>query len=492
LILKTFHDFGLSPDVLKAVEGMGFDQPTPIQEKTIPLALDGQDVLGQAQTGTGKTAAFGIPLVEKVSLDSDGIQGLVITPTRELAMQVAAALHRLGKVKRVRTLAVYGGQEIDKQIRSLKKRPHIVVGTPGRLQDHLRRRTIRLNDLRMVAIDEADEMLQMGFIEEIEAILAQAPDIRQTLLFSATMPPAIKTLAEKFMTQPVHVKVKAKEETIPSIEQYYIELHPKQKFDALCRLIETQAPELAMIFARTKKRVDEVAEGLNKRGYHAEGLHGDLSQARRTAVMQRFKQGMISILVATDVAARGLDISGVTHVYNFDIPQEAENYVHRIGRTGRAGKSGVATTFVTRREMDHLRMIEQVIRRKMTRAEIPTIKDALREQQRIAVEQLAKVVDGQTDSDYATWANHLLDKHDPVTVVAAALKLLTKEPNTTPVQISEDGGGFFPNKKGIRGKGGSRGGDWSKGKPHRQNRSASKGKTFVATKKKGKNHRVDV
>ncbi|MFC7439727.1 DEAD/DEAH box helicase [Laceyella putida] len=485
--MKTFQDFGLSPELLKAVEQMGFDQPTPIQGKTIPLALEGHDVLGQAQTGTGKTVAFGIPLVEKVSLDSDEIQGLVITPTRELAMQVAGELQRLGKTKRVRILAVYGGQEIDKQIRSLKKHPHIVVGTPGRLQDHLRRRTIRLDDLRMVAIDEADEMLQMGFIEEIEAIMAQAPETRQTLLFSATMPPAIKALAEAFMIEPVHVKMKAKEETIPSIEQYYIEMQPKQKFDALCRMIETQAPGLAIIFARTKKRVDEITEGLNKRGYHAEGLHGDLSQARRTAVMGRFKQGTISILVATDVAARGLDITGVTHVYNYDIPQEAESYVHRIGRTGRAGKSGVATTFVTRREMDHLRMIEQVIRRKMARTTIPTIQDALREQQRMAVDQLVSVVNEQSVGEYASWAHRLLSEHDAVAVVAAALKLLTKEPDTTPVQIAEDGGDFFPKKKGFgRGKGGSRGGERGKGKPRRQERPASKGKPFSSNKKKGK------
>lgn len=485
--MKTFEDFGLSPELLKAVEQVGFDRPTPIQEKTIPLLLDGHDVLGQAQTGTGKTAAFGIPLLEKVSLDSDQIQGLVITPTRELAMQVAGELQRLGKAKHVRTLAIYGGQEIDKQIRALKKHPHLVVGTPGRLQDHLRRRTIRLAGLRMVAIDEADEMLQMGFIEEIEAILAQAPEQRQTLLFSATMPPAVKALAEAFMVEPIHVKIKAKEETIPSIEQYYIEMQPKQKFDALCRMIETQAPELAIIFARTKKRVDEITEGLNKRGTYAEGLHGDLSQTRRTAVINRFKQGTLSILVATDVAARGLDIYGVTHVYNYDIPQEAESYVHRIGRTGRAGKSGVATTFVTRREMDHLRMIEHMTRRKMVRIAIPTIQDALREQQRMAVDQLVSVVNEQNVSDYRNWAHSLLAEHDPVSVVSAALKLLTKEPDTTPVHITEDGGELFFKRKGMgRAKSGSRAGERGKSRSLRQERSKSKGKRFASNKKKGK------
>ncbi|WP_147635473.1 DEAD/DEAH box helicase [Risungbinella massiliensis] len=435
--MVRFADLGLSEEVLQSMEKMGFEEATPIQAQTIPLALAGKDLLGQAQTGTGKTAAFGIPLVEKIAVDDGHVQGLIITPTRELAVQVAEELNRIGQVKKVRTLPVYGGQEIDRQIRSLKKRPHIVVGTPGRLQDHIRRRTIRLQTVEMVILDEADEMLNMGFIEDIEAILTEVPTSRQTLLFSATMPKQIQALAEKFMTEPANVKIQAKQVTMPNIEQYFMEVAPKQKFDVLCNLLDIQSPELAIVFGRTKKGVDEITEGLRKRGYSAEGLHGDLTQAKRDQVVRRLKSGSIDIMVATDVAARGLDISGITHVYNYDIPQDPESYVHRIGRTGRAGKHGVAMTFVHSREMNHLKLIERVTKSKIKREAVPTIAEALHGSQQTAVNQLLEVVqEGQVDT-YHQIAKNLLEQHDSVTLLSAALKIMTKEPDTTPVELSQ-------------------------------------------------------
>lgn len=452
--MTTFQELGLSPDILQSLARMGFEEATPIQVQTIPLAMDGHDLLGQAQTGTGKTAAFGIPLIESVSFDEDRLQSLVITPTRELAIQVAEELNRLGQHKQVRTLPIYGGQDITRQIRSLKKRPHIIVGTPGRLQDHIRRRTIRLNELNHVVLDEADEMLQMGFREDIEAILAETPPDRQILLFSATMPNDIKALGKKFMHQPKEIKIKAKALTMPNIEQSYLEVAPKQKFDVLCNLIDMQSPDLAIVFGRTKKRVDEITEGLSKRGYQAEAIHGDLSQGQRNAVISRFKDGSTDIMVATDVAARGLDINNVTHIYNFDIPQFAESYVHRIGRTGRAGKTGVAVTFATFREMDHLRQIERITKQKMKRQSIPTMNEVLAGQQQATMDQLISVIDEKTFRNYIGLAEELLEQHDSVTLLSAALKIITKEPDKTPVKLTEDPGFFGRSaaKKGDRNK----------------------------------------
>jgi ATP-dependent RNA helicase DeaD len=436
--LKTFSELGLSPHLLEAIQNMGFEEATPIQEETIPIALQGMDILGQAQTGTGKTAAFGIPMVEKFEVNEEAIQGLVITPTRELAVQVAEELNRIGQQKQIRAVPIYGGQEITRQIRSLKKRPQIIVGTPGRLQDHIRRKTIRLQDIKIVVLDEADEMLNMGFIEEIETILSEIPKEHQTLLFSATMASQIKALAGKFMVNPHEIKIKVKEVTMPSIEQFYIEVSPKQKFDVLCNLLDIQSPDLAIIFGRTKKRVDELADALNKRGYSAEGIHGDLSQARRDTVIRRFKEGLIDIMVATDVAARGLDITGVTHVYNFDIPQDAESYVHRIGRTGRAGKTGIAVTFVHPREITLLRSIERMTKKKLRRQSLPTFDDAMEGQKRLSSDRLVKVIEEGNYQDYKELAMELLEENESVALVAAALKMVTKEPNKTEVRISKE------------------------------------------------------
>ncbi len=436
--MTKFQELGLSQATLKAVLRMGFEEATPIQAETIPLSLQNKDLIGQAQTGTGKTAAFGIPLVEKVDTHIDAVQGIIIAPTRELAIQVSEELYKIGAGKRVRVLPIYGGQDIGRQIRSLKKFPHIIVGTPGRVLDHINRRTLRLDQVHTAILDEADEMLNMGFIEDIESILSQVPTERQTLLFSATMPAPIQRMAERFMKDPQVVRVKAKEMTVPSIEQYYLEVQEKNKFDVLTRLLDIQSPELAIVFGRTKRRVDELAEALTLRGYTAEGIHGDLSQAKRMSVLRKFKEGSIDVLVATDVAARGLDISGVTHVYNFDIPQDPESYVHRIGRTGRAGKTGVAMTFVTPREKSYLAVVEKTTRRKMEKMKAPTLDEALEGQQRAVVEKIVQTVESNNLQYYRAAAQELLEGNDAATVVAAVLKMLTKEPDMTPVKLTEE------------------------------------------------------
>lgn len=436
--MATFEDFGLHQQITRALSNMGFEEATPIQTQTIPIALRGQDLIGQAQTGTGKTAAFGIPLLQRLSEEKEEVQGLVLAPTRELAVQVAEELNKIAQYKGMRALPIYGGQDIDRQIKALKKKPQIIVATPGRFMDHMRRKTVRLHSIEMVVLDEADEMLNMGFVEDIQTILQEIPENRQTLLFSATMPKPIQEIAQKFMKNPELVKIKAKEMTVSNIQQQYMEVPERQKFDVLCRLLDIHSPELAIVFGRTKRRVDELAEALNKRGYAAEGIHGDLNQAKRDSVLRRFKEGTIELLVATDVAARGLDISGVTHVYNFDIPQEAESYVHRIGRTGRAGKTGLAITFIAPREIDHLRAIEKMTKRKMERLNVPSLAEAMEGQQRLAVEKLLEIAREGEYHSYKAMADQLLDEVDSVTLLASALKLLTKEPNTTPVKLTEE------------------------------------------------------
>ncbi|WP_418909854.1 DEAD/DEAH box helicase [Bacillus pinisoli] len=483
---------------MNAISKMGFEEATPIQSQTIPLALEGNDVIGQAQTGTGKTAAFGIPLVEKIDVRQEKVQGIVIAPTRELAIQVSEELYKIGASKRVRVLPIYGGQDIGRQIRSLKtKTPHIIVGTPGRLIDHINRKTLRLQSIQTVVLDEADEMLNMGFIEDIESILSEVPDERQTLLFSATMPGPIQRIAERFMSNPQVVKVKAKEVTVPNIQQFYLEVHEKQKFDVLTRLLDIQSPELAIIFGRTKRRVDELAEALNTRGYSAEGIHGDMTQAKRMSVLRQFKEGTIEILVATDVAARGLDISGVTHVYNFDIPQDPESYVHRIGRTGRAGKTGLAMLFVSSRELSQLRNIENTTKRKIDKMKAPTLDEALEGQQKMTIEKLLSTMETSNLSFYKRTAEELLEEHDSVTIIAAALKLMTKEPDSTPVKLTSEpplvvkerkpkGKGGYSQGGGYKGRDGGNRGD----RGDRGDRSRSKGGRPSSNSNRRPNRRV--
>ncbi|MBM7588028.1 ATP-dependent RNA helicase DeaD [Bacillus pakistanensis] len=475
--MTKFSDLELSPSTLKSIKRMGFEEATPIQAGTIPVSLEGKDVIGQAQTGTGKTTAFGIPMVEKINVKEPNVQGLIIAPTRELAIQVSEELYKVGYDKHVRVLSVYGGQDIQRQIRAMKKGPHIIVGTPGRLLDHINRRTLKLQNVQTLVLDEADEMLNMGFIEDIESILKNVPENRQTLLFSATMPGPIRKIAENFMTDPETVSVKSKEMTVPHIEQYFVKAHEKEKFDVLSRLLDVQSPELAIVFGRTKRRVDELARALNIRGYLAEGIHGDLSQARRMSVLRKFKEGRIDVLVATDVAARGLDISGVTHVYNFDIPQDPESYVHRIGRTGRAGKEGMAMTFVTPREMNYLRIVEQTTKKRMTPMKPPSRNEALEGQQRLAMEKIVETIKNNELQDYQAMAKEIMESHTPEQVVAAALRILTKEPDNTPVEITEERP--LPQKRGRDKRDFRRGdkkGGSSRGRSGRSYNSSSRGK----------------
>src|SRR5271157_316754 len=437
--MTTFQELSLSNATLKALISMGFEEATPIQEQTIPEALKGRDIIGQAQTGTGKTAAFGIPMVENIEAGSKDIQGIVITPTRELAVQVAEELNRIGQYKGIHTLPIYGGQDIQWQIKALRRNPQIIVGTPGRLVDHMmRRKTITLKNIRTVVLDEADEMLDMGFIEDIEGILETTPKARQTLLFSATMPVPIQKLARRFMKDPLTIGIKTKTMTVENTEQIYFEVVEKQKFEFLCRLLDLQLPERAIVFVRTKRRVDELAGALNERGFAAEGIHGDLIQNKRDRVIRAFKEGTTEVMVATDVAARGLDISDVSHVYNFDIPQDPDNYVHRIGRTGRAGKSGMAVTFVSPRELNLLRLVEQVTRQSIRRMPIPSAAEAVEGKQKVIAESLLSAAAGDV-SKYRGLAQNLLDNNDSVTLLSAALKMLTREKEeAASVELTEE------------------------------------------------------
>lgn len=487
-----FKDLGLIPELLEAVQRAGFEEATPIQEGTIPLALEGKDVIGQAQTGTGKTAAFGLPMLQKIDTSAKEVQGLVIAPTRELAIQTQEELYRLGRDKKVKVQVVYGGADIGRQIRSLKERPHIVVGTPGRLLDHINRRTLKLGNIETLVLDEADEMLNMGFLEDIEAIISKTPAERQTLLFSATMPKSIKDIGVKFMKDPEHIKIKAKEMTASLIDQYYVRCKDFEKFDIMTRFFDVQAPELTIVFARTKRRVDELSRGLEIRGYRAEGIHGDLTQQKRMSVLRGFKNGAIDVLVATDVAARGLDISGVTHVYNFDIPQDPESYVHRIGRTGRAGKDGMSVTFVTPNEMGYLRVIEDLTKRKMSPLRPPTQQEAIQGQLGIAVNTIQDELQKNGLDHYQKTATDLLEQYEAEDLVALLLKTITKDDlPEAPVKITPERP-LPQNRRNNKGGGGQRGkGGQKRGGRYNDRRNNKGGNGKKRYDNKGKGHSKD-
>lgn len=372
----VFKNLDLTKEVHKAIAEMGFEEATPIQSLSIPHILEGKDVIGQAQTGTGKTCAFGIPIIEMIDPDDDGIQALILCPTRELAIQTAEELKNVSKYKRgVRMLPIYGGQQIDRQIAALKKRPQIIIGTPGRIMDHMRRHTIKFSSLRKVVLDEADEMLNMGFREDIDIILEKAPEERQTILFSATMPKEIMDLTGKYQKNPVLVKAVHKQLTVPSIEQYYIEVTESLKLDVLTRIVDANNIKLALVFCNTKKRVDELTANLQSRGYSVESLHGDMRQIQRDKVMAKFRKGSIDILIATDVAARGIDVDDIEAVFNYDIPSDEEYYVHRIGRTGRAGRAGKSYTFVSGREIYKLKDIQRYTKTTILPQKPPSMAD---------------------------------------------------------------------------------------------------------------------
>lgn len=460
-----FSELGLSEGIVNTLTEIGYEQPTPIQEQTIKLALEGRDVLGQAQTGTGKTAAFGLPTIEKIDASNPAIQALVIAPTRELAVQGQEELFRFGKSKGLKVRTVFGGSSIEKQIKGLKAGAHIVVGTPGRLVDLIKRKAIKLDQLETLILDEADEMLNMGFLEDIHFIIEKTPEARQTLLFSAIMPNDIKKIGVKFMKNPEHIKIAAKEMTADRIDQYFVKTKEFEKFDVLTRLLDVERPELAIVFGRTKRRVDELIRGLKLRGYRAEGMHGDLDQNKRLAVLRDFKAGHIDVLVATDVAARGLDVSGVTHVYNYDITQDQESYVHRIGRTGRAGKSGRSVTFVSYNEMGYLRAIENMTKKPMKGLKPPTKEEAYQASLSVAMDDVLR--DLSDDSAKAKLAKFdkqaasLLEKFDAKELVALLLQGRVKDPDNQeevkitaerPLPYNGEGKGFKKKGKGGGGR----------------------------------------
>ncbi|WP_059105230.1 DEAD/DEAH box helicase [Shouchella shacheensis] len=445
--MTYFVDFKISDQVKRAVADMGFEEPSPIQEKAIPAILEGGDVIGQAQTGTGKTAAFGIPIVDKVT-EERRVQALIITPTRELAIQVSGELQKLSAHKRVRTLPIYGGQSIGYQIKALKQGAQVVIGTPGRMLDHLRRGTLQLDQVHTVVLDEADEMLDMGFVDDIESILKKVNETRQTLLFSATMPPAIRKLSRKYMQNPATVTINKGEVTAPLIEQMYYKVLERNKVDSLCRIIDSDEVELGILFCRTKKGVAELTEALQARGYLADGLHGDLTQSQRDVVMKKFRDSAIGFLIATDVAARGIDVENVSHVINYDIPQDPESYVHRIGRTGRAGRKGIALTLVTPREMKHLRAIEKEIKMSIPSQQVPSIEEVVEKQRSSWKKLVADTIEnGGDDMELFTpLVDDILAEQDSKRVIAALLKL-----NFSTESKTEEAGYSFGETGGAKG-----------------------------------------
>lgn len=418
----SFNDFGLSSEILKAVSQMGFEEPTPIQEKTIPALLSGKDVIGQAQTGTGKTAAFGIPIIEKIDRLSNSVQAIILAPTRELAIQAAEEMNKLAKFKKLLAFPVYGGTSIERQISTLKKGVHIVVGTPGRVLDHIERRTLNLKNVKIAVLDEADEMLDMGFIDDITRILKEIPETRQTLLFSATMPDEILRISKRYMRSPEKIRIPSETLTASKIDQIFFEVKREDKIEALSRLIDSDDGGRFLIFCHTKKEADDVAGNLKLRGYGADSMHGDFSQSQREAVLKKFKEGRVDVLVATDVAARGLDISDISHVVNYSIPQDPESYVHRIGRTGRAGKAGVAVTFVTPREERQLRLIKAVSKADIKRGKLPTNEEIMEARFTSLKDKIDEFIDDKSFDKFLKMAEGLAEKVKPLEALAALLK----------------------------------------------------------------------
>ncbi|WP_169082011.1 DEAD/DEAH box helicase [Paenibacillus sp. PL91] len=367
---NAFNALGIIPKLSELLHQDGITEPTPVQKQAIPLLLNGQDVIAQAQTGTGKTIAFALPILQRINIEKEQVQALILTPTRELAIQITSELKKLVPAVGVSVLAAYGGQDVDAQIRKLQRSPHIVVATPGRLIDHMKRETVSLGKLQMLVLDEADQMLHMGFLPDVESIISQTPKARQTMLFSATMPDAIRKLAADYMKTPVDIRVRSTNVTLDSITQIVYETTDRSKQQTLVHLLEQHQPYLAVIFCRTKVRAKKLNKELQEIGIESDELHGDLTQAKREQVMKRFRDARLQVLVATDVAARGLDVEGVTHVYNYDVPQDGELYIHRIGRTGRAGQEGAAITLATPYDKNHLLLIEQSINAKLPRRAI--------------------------------------------------------------------------------------------------------------------------
>ncbi len=429
-IKKTFRDLNIiSPDILKALDMLEFSYPTEIQEKAIPVVYSGQDVIGQAQTGTGKTFSYAIPIVESVDVKDDHIQALVLCPTRELSLQVYAEFIKLVRFsKAIRVVTIYGGQSIERQIRDLKSKPQIIIGTPGRIIDHMNRKTLRFGSLRQLVLDEADEMLKMGFQEDLETILKETPESRQTVLFSATMPAFIRKVASSYQKNPINIKIEAKTLTVEAIKQFYYEVKDSSKMDLLIRVLDYYSFKSVIIFSNTKRGVDEIVTELQKNNYIVDGLHGDLKQMNRDRVMNSFRAGNINILVATDVAARGIDVNNVEAIINFDLPLEDEIYVHRIGRTGRAGKKGTSLSFISRRGHRRLEDIEKYTKSTIEKKEIPSISDIKKRYVDSVYEQIITKIKSEDKRNYSYLVNRLLqENYDVMDIINALFELSIRD-----------------------------------------------------------------
>ena len=427
---KQFRELDLSEEIQKAVQDMGYEEATAIQTAIIPLMLEGRDVIGHSQTGTGKTAAFAIPIIERIDMDIRNVQVLILCPTRELAIQSCEEIRKFSKYKTgIKSVAIYGGQPIDRQIQALKQGTQIVIGTPGRVMDHMRRHTLKFNNLTTVVLDEADEMLNMGFREDIETILQKTSEDRQTVLFSATMSKAIMAITKQYQKDPEVISVVHHQLTVSNIEQNYLEVPQGKKIEVLNRLLDMFNPKLSLIFCNTKRQVDELVSQLQLRGYMSDGLHGDMNQPTRSRVMDAFKNGKVEILVATDVAARGIDVDDVEVVFNYDIPQDEEYYVHRIGRTGRAGKIGKSFTFVCgRSQLNDLREIQRYTNAKINLMATPSLDETNEVKQNKFIEKMKKALDSGELEKYVKIVDRLIDEeYTSVDIATAAIKIIMEK-----------------------------------------------------------------
>ena len=424
----TFESLGLGERTLKAVKAKGFEEPSEIQAACIPLLLkEGTEVVGQAQTGTGKTAAFALPILETVDEEKKSVQALILTPTRELALQVSEEINSLKGDRKTEVTPIYGGASMEIQLRKLKRGVQIVVGTPGRILDHIKRGTLDLSNLVFMVLDEADEMLDMGFIEDIEEVLKNVPETRRMLMFSATMPPQIQKLAENFMKNPTLVRTQKTDAATPQADQIYFEVKEADKIEALTRIIDRDPDFYGVIFCRTKLQCDEIGHKLQARGYDAEALHGDLSQRERETILRKMKERVIRILVATDVAARGLDIQDLTHIINYSLPSDPEIYIHRVGRTGRAGKEGTAITFITPSEARRFSYIKKASKSEIRKEEIPTPREVVERRRELIKEQLLSALEKDGGEEYRSISEGLLEDNDPVDVLSSVLSLFYRD-----------------------------------------------------------------
>lgn len=457
--INNFKELQISEEILRAIEDLGYEQPSPIQSRAIPEVLAGNDVIGQAQTGTGKTAAFSIPLLQNIDRNSRSLQAVVLCPTRELAIQVSEEMRKLTKyMSGVRTLPIYGGQPINRQIKALKGGVSVIIGTPGRVIDHINRKTLRMDNVKMVVLDEADEMLDMGFREDIETILQSIPEDRQTTLFSATMPKSILELTKKYQKDPVHIKVVRKELTVSNIKQYYIETRNSNRLEVLTRIVDVYNPKLTVVFTNTKKGADELVSSLQARGYGADSLHGDMKQIQRDIVMDKFRSGTIDILVATDVAARGIDIDDVECVVNYELPQDEEYYVHRIGRTGRAGREGIAFSFVFGREMRRMKDIERYTKSKLEKHPIPTVDDVEKKKMDQFFAEVKTTLEEGNFSKQLQWVEEFCDNEDYSLIDICAAIVKNSMGHEDKEEIKEEASNHSRNKRGnIRGRRNSHG-----------------------------------